>query len=48
MIGSVLFRLRDLRDLATFQILNKSKNQVGTLVVDRFSSAVQYQFTDFI
>lgn len=43
-----MFRLRDLRDSVTFQILNTSRNPVGTLVVDRFSSKTQYQFTDFI
>ena len=37
-----------MRDTATFDILSKSKNKVGTLVVDKFTSSTQYQFTDFI
>lgn len=47
-IGSVFFKLAELKEGVKFQVLNNAKQCVGYLRVDRFSSRTQYQFGDFL
>ena len=47
-IGSVTFRLSQLHSGRKLDIVNKDKKNVGTLVVEKYQSKVQYQFGDFL
>ena len=47
-IGSAIFKMGNFKDGAAFDILNKSKNRVGTLVMDKYTSRAQYQLGDFV
>ena len=48
MIGSVTFKLSQLNNGKKFNIMSKDKKNVGTLIVEKYQSKVQYQFGDFL
>ena len=48
LIGTVPFKLSELKNGKEINIMNKDKRNVGRLVVERYSSKVQYQFGDFL